>query len=153
MELPPAKIPLVQKSVTPETDKLKFTLTDRTGTFTVVSSDWAGKMEVQLGDATRFLQHVASVLGCGANDSILDQLSKMVADANLAQDIKNFSLRVAHNRSKAAKEKGQEWAVGSNDYSELFERPTLEEAVKVCVEKLRKKEITDCVQNNLTKKE
>lgn len=133
--------------------ELKFSILDRVGHVEVVELKHVLQLEAELQKAKDVLKEIAIRLLPEPGQSLIAALDEVLVDANVAGMIEHHGLCIVHHGAKGKVEKGQEWAVQTDDYSEMFERSTLAEAVKACTDRVTKKMPTAYVDSLLTKKE
>jgi hypothetical protein len=130
-----------------------ITLVDRQGAHGVVRVEYAQKLEDQLNRAKGLLKELAIHLVPPPGVSMLDIIKGYAFDSRVLDLIKEYDLCVLHNPGAKAKERDGEWSVQTDNYSELFTRATLEEAVEACVNRIETTRPTVYVDALLTKKD
>jgi hypothetical protein len=133
--------------------ELKFTIQDRIGQVEVVELKHVLELERQLNVAKEMIRAAALKLLPEPGTSILDVIDDIMIDANTLDSIDRYGLCVSHARLQGKIDKGEEWTVQTDDYSELFSGPNLEDVVKKCVDRIQKKLGDSFVNALLTKKD
>jgi hypothetical protein len=123
--------------ITPLVDKAAKIFRETNGD--LIPAEEARDIEMKLQDAHAFIDLICKKLGAEKESDLLTVLDEMLGDARIGQLIRQYGLCVQHSHPKAKVEKGEEWAAQDDRYSELFERPTLREAVESLVAKLEKR--------------